>query len=524
MPQVASDAKSHALKLPQPHSAARHSQAADRAPATPFESLLDDQAAPASERVSPRADDARVSRSTRTQEAQAAAKPKAGKPDKAATADHDAAPAAAGTDHPDVTAENAEKSDNAGKPENPWRAQLAAMAGAQHGATGETTTDAQPAELPPEQPVADGTMACAIDPAAALALADPAAPLPAEPIDTVIIATAANDAVATTVASPVAGEAAVAEDSTVIADAARTAAFNPAELQPKADKADKADKAGKAEKSDQADGQADAAKTAIETSTVKAAPPQADGKPAPALHADGKPTHTAHTDGAPAPTARADGKPAHTDADKDLIAQARGEAPANPHRAGAEVSATASADGNGAATKTTTDAAQPTHTITAPPHIAASSSPAGAPQPLPQAAAVPLAGVAVEIASKAVAGKNHFEIRLDPPELGRIEVRLDVDRNGHVTSRLIADRQDTLDLLRRDSAGLERALQDAGLKTSDNGLQFSLRDQASGQQQRDRGADTARLVIEDESLPAIEAIPQNYGRLGSRSGGLDIRV
>ena len=85
--------------------------------------------------------------------------------------------------------------------------------------------------------------------------------------------------------------------------------------------------------------------------------------------------------------------------------------------------------------------------------------------PAPQAAAIPLAGVAIEIASKALAGKNHFEIRLDPPELGRIEVRLDVDRDGNVTSRLIADRSDTLDLLRRDAAGLERAL--AGCRPED---------------------------------------------------------
>jgi flagellar hook-length control protein FliK len=74
-----------------------------------------------------------------------------------------------------------------------------------------------------------------------------------------------------------------------------------------------------------------------------------------------------------------------------------------------------------------------------------------------------------------LAGKNRFEIRLDPPELGRIEVRLDVDRDGNVTSRLTVERVETLDLLRRDAAGLERALQDGGLKTTDNGLQFSLR-------------------------------------------------
>ena len=98
--------------------------------------------------------------------------------------------------------------------------------------------------------------------------------------------------------------------------------------------------------------------------------------------------------------------------------------------------------------------------MTAPSHADAppAAAAAAAANRLPPPAAIPLAGVAIEIAGKALAGKNHFEIRLDPPELGRIEVRLDVDRDGNVTSRMIADRSDTLDLLRRDAAGLERAL------------------------------------------------------------------
>jgi flagellar hook-length control protein FliK len=141
---------------------------------------------------------------------------------------------------------------------------------------------------------------------------------------------------------------------------------------------------------------------------------------------------------------------------------------------------------------------------------------------------VPLAGVAIEIASKALAGKNHFAIRLDPPELGRIEVHLDVHRDGRVTSHLVADRKDTLDFFRRDAAGLERALQDAGLKTSDNGLQFSLRDQQNAwqqqqqQQQQANSANSVRLVA-DDGLPAIDAT-QTGVRLSYRSGGLDIRV
>ncbi|MGB8049316.1 MAG: flagellar hook-length control protein FliK, partial [Pseudolabrys sp.] len=138
-------------------------------------------------------------------------------------------------------------------------------------------------------------------------------------------------------------------------------------------------------------------------------------------------------------------------------------------------------------------------------------------QPGSQPAAIPLAGIAVEIA-------NRFEIRLDPPELGGIEVRLDVDHDGNVISRLTVDRADTYDLLRRDAAGLERALQDPGLKTTDNRLQFSLRDQSANQQQTNGGADTAQLVVQDELLSAIDVTTQIYNRLAGQGGGLDIRV
>jgi len=156
---------------------------------------------------------------------------------------------------------------------------------------------------------------------------------------------------------------------------------------------------------------------------------------------------------------------------------------------------------------------------------AAPTAPTTPVAPILQAAAVPVAGVAIEIASQVQAGKNHFEIRLDPPELGRIEVRLDVDRDGHTTTRLIADRSDTLDLMRRDASGLERALQDAGLKTSDNGLQFSLRDQTMGRQQDNTPAPaTAQIVVQDSTLPSNEVTQRNYSRLAGLRGGIDIRV
>jgi flagellar hook-length control protein FliK len=143
--------------------------------------------------------------------------------------------------------------------------------------------------------------------------------------------------------------------------------------------------------------------------------------------------------------------------------------------------------------------------------------------------AVPLSGLAVEISANAKAGNSRFEIRLDPPDLGRIDVRLDVDKNGQVTSRLFVEKSETLDLLRRDAPQLQQALQDAGLKTSDSGLQFSLRDQnpQQGQGNADgngNGQNPQRLVIVEDETAAAGAAGRSYGRSLSASGGVDIRV
>ena len=217
------------------------------------------------------------------------------------------------------------------------------------------------------------------------------------------------------------------------------------------------------------------------------------------------------------------GKPQHATGDSDAqhVAQARGERPVSGHSQDDVPAPTADTLGP---QRAPVDISTPLMASTQAhaPSNAARFTPLVS-QPDPQAAAIPVAGLAIEIAGKALAGKNRFEIRLDPPELGRIEVRLDVDRDGNVTSRLTVERAETYDLLRRDAAGLERALQDAGLKTTDNGLQFSLRDQSLNQQPANRSPDAAQLVVRDETQP-IDVIPQNYSRPAGSGGGLDIRV
>jgi flagellar hook-length control protein FliK len=141
-------------------------------------------------------------------------------------------------------------------------------------------------------------------------------------------------------------------------------------------------------------------------------------------------------------------------------------------------------------------------------------------------AAVPLSGLAVEIAASVKSGKSSFEIRLDPADLGRIDVRIDVDRNGQVTSHLTVEKPETLSMLRQDAPQLQRQLDDAGFKTGSDGLQFSLRDQSSSGQNNgnETGRNSQRLVISDEDTIPASVAGRTYGRMLGSSSGVDIRV
>src|SRR6202000_640379 len=70
--------------------------------------------------------------------------------------------------------------------------------------------------------------------------------------------------------------------------------------------------------------------------------------------------------------------------------------------------------------------------------------------------------LAVEIAARSQSGAKQFDIRLDPPELGRVDVRLSIDATGKAQAHLSADQPDTLNMLQKDAPVLARALRDAG--------------------------------------------------------------
>lgn len=90
--------------------------------------------------------------------------------------------------------------------------------------------------------------------------------------------------------------------------------------------------------------------------------------------------------------------------------------------------------------------------------------------------------VAVQLHKMAKDGADTMVIQLRPQELGKIEIKLEFAKDGSnmVTGTITADQQKTLDMLQKDASGLQRALQDAGLRADSSNLQFNLR--SDGQQ------------------------------------------
>ena len=133
--------------------------------------------------------------------------------------------------------------------------------------------------------------------------------------------------------------------------------------------------------------------------------------------------------------------------------------------------------------------------------------------------------LAVDIAARSQFGVKQFDIRLDPPELGRVEVRLSIDATGKASAHLSADQPQTLDLLQKDAPVLTRALRDAGLNVSQNGLNFSLRQQqgdaGAGTNQRSGGNPRSFTLAATASLDAASA---GAAWCASATGRLDIRV
>ena len=175
--------------------------------------------------------------------------------------------------------------------------------------------------------------------------------------------------------------------------------------------------------------------------------------------------------------------------------------------------------------------AAPSLTASGQPIPAATSSPSGLIQAAIQAAAPdslrlgpsqqgPAEQVSVQIQTAVKSGADRISIQLNPTELGKIEVKMELGDDGQLRAVISAERPETLELLQKDARGLEKSLQDAGLKTDMNSLAF----QKGG---NDRGPGTeGRLAGPSINGPAAaeESAEATQTRTSLHDGSLDISV
>ncbi len=141
-----------------------------------------------------------------------------------------------------------------------------------------------------------------------------------------------------------------------------------------------------------------------------------------------------------------------------------------------------------------------------------------------QPAHIPANSIAFQIARSFENGVNRFQIRIDPPELGRVDVRLEMSVDGRAQAHLTVERPETLDLMQRDARALERALSDAGLNTDKDSLSFSLKDQGQFAEQSSGGDTSASAIAaagnEDAEIEQLHNSQRGY----ISETGVDISV
>lgn len=141
--------------------------------------------------------------------------------------------------------------------------------------------------------------------------------------------------------------------------------------------------------------------------------------------------------------------------------------------------------------------------------------------------------VGVQIKKGVAEGLDKISIKLDPGNLGKVEIKLEIGHDGRLQAVIAADKPETLQLLQQDVKNLEQSLRDAGLKTDQQSLNFTLRDQsqagegrdgngAGNGRQRNRGGDEyadTGMAADPAQLAAA-----NAQRAAAARGGLDIRI
>jgi hypothetical protein len=114
-------------------------------------------------------------------------------------------------------------------------------------------------------------------------------------------------------------------------------------------------------------------------------------------------------------------------------------------------------------------------------------------------------------------GTQQVTVRLHPQELGRLQIRIDQPKGGPARVMLTAEQPQTLDLLVRDQAQLQRALDLAGVPAEGRSLSFHLAAPQLAATPPDAGADPSRTALPPATPGPSTGLPG--GSWGGSGGG-----
>ncbi|MFT5489624.1 MAG: flagellar hook-length control protein FliK, partial [Alphaproteobacteria bacterium] len=135
--------------------------------------------------------------------------------------------------------------------------------------------------------------------------------------------------------------------------------------------------------------------------------------------------------------------------------------------------------------------------------------------------------IAMQITRAADQNIDRMTVHLKPAELGKVTIDLEVGPDNRLLAVISAERSETLDLLQRDSKSLEKALNDAGIKTDSGSLEFNLKGEGgtaeNGRDGDGKLHDGAVMLPGDIDATDVNSIPNNTPLI-LPEGRIDIQV
>ncbi|VAV96310.1 hypothetical protein MNBD_ALPHA06-376, partial [hydrothermal vent metagenome] len=137
---------------------------------------------------------------------------------------------------------------------------------------------------------------------------------------------------------------------------------------------------------------------------------------------------------------------------------------------------------------------------------------------------------AARLAAKAVRGSSKIEMRLDPPQLGRIEVKMEMSSDNRVQAVMTVESPDVLLDLQKSADSLRRALVQEGFDLDNGSLEFQLEQQGTGAGEQDfdqtEPTTPAHLnqLMDDALLVTATEIDTGHGYLLVPDQRLDIKA